>query len=314
MWLNENVYDSSIHEASLKYGVPVELIKAVIGKESGFTANAMRPEPAYKCSLTGKVGDASIGLMQILYCTAQGEGFRGTVAELYDPHTNIDYGTRYLSEQLRRAYGNVEAALSAYNGGWNPSIGFGGTVTRSGITVCLARDTKTGKCIQSRTVPIGEYANQPYVDKAMQYYQYFRGRVATPPKSGGTTTPPLSFAHPVNTEPESGERDSRADSRIVGDEVRSVTLRSGVLAQFRVASGKKWVSIAGLVITALGFLCIEHRATLNDLLSVEWSGRLCGIVTLLGSVLASFGKGLADQRKGPRQENGYYIDTPSQGE
>lgn len=299
MWMNENVYDSSIHEAALKYGVPFEFVKAIIGKESGFVVNARRAEPAYKCPLTGKVGDASIGLMQILLCTAMGEGFRGTEAQLFDPHTNIEYGTKYLAGQLARASGRIDSAASAYNGGWNPNIGFGAPVTRTGITVCLARDTVTGKCINSRTVPIGEYANQSYVDKVLQYYQYFRGKSAT-----GGMSPPLSVAHHDDTESENvghlgGIIAGISRTQIQGEAVKQKS-------PFAIASGKKWVSWAGLAVAGLGLLCtVEHRAILDATVSSVWAARICGAVALLGSIVASLGKGLADQRQ-PR-DNGYYV-------
>jgi hypothetical protein len=299
-WANENVFDAAIHEAALKYGVPSELIKAVIAKESGFNHRAVRPEPAYKCALTGKVGDASIGLMQILHCTAMGEGFRGTVEELYEPYTNIDYGTRYLANQLHQASGYVPGGVSAYNGGWNPNIGFGAAVTRAGITVCLARDTKTGKCISSRTVPIGEYANQPYVDSVMANYQYFRNESVKKPPGNGTPSPPLTVAH----RRAESESDGPISRPVVGP-TRTPIREGAVKNQFHVAAGKKWVTIAGLVITGLGLLCLDHRTELNEVMTKVWADRLCGAVALVGTVVASFGKGLADRRTTRPEDNGY---------
>lgn len=63
-----------------------------------------------------------------------------------------------------------------------------------------------------------------------------------------------------------------------------------------VASGKKWVSFVGLVVATLGFVCLDHRTELNEIISSEWAGRLCGVITILGSLMASFGRGLADRR------------------
>lgn len=300
-WANENVFDGAIHEAALKYGVPFELIKAVIAKESGFNYRAVRPEPAYKCKLTGKVGDASIGLMQILYCTAMGEGFRGTVEELYEPYTNIDYGTRYLASVLHQASGYVPGGISAYNGGWNPSIGFGAAVTRAGITVCLARDTKTGKCISSRTVPIGEYANQPYVDSVLGNYQYFRNESVKKPPGNGVPSPPLTVAH-RSVESESDGPISRPVVGATRTPIREGALRN----QFHIAAGKKWVTIVGLAVTALGLLCLDHRVELDSIMPKEWADRFCGVVAFFGTMFASFGKGLADRRTTRPTENGYH--------
>ena len=50
------------------------------------------------------IGDASYGLMQLLMSTARGLGYTGDANGLYDAATNIDLGTRLLSD-LRRRYG-----------------------------------------------------------------------------------------------------------------------------------------------------------------------------------------------------------------
>lgn len=63
-----------------------------------------------------------------------------------------------------------------------------------------------------------------------------------------------------------------------------------------VAAGKKWVSALGLVMVVLGFLCGTHREQLNTLLSIPFTNRLCDAVTLIGGLLGSLGKGLADRR------------------
>ena len=192
-WTNENTWNAAIQSASQRYGVPTALIKAIIGQESAFRPTAYRAEAA--------INDASIGLMQILYATARGVGYDGPVGDaakmtgLYDPATNVMFGTAYLDSQLARSGGNIRDAISAYNGGWRPTMGFGRPATVA-FTVCLARDS-TGKCIQSRNVAVGEYANQPYVNAVMGNYQYFltqENTGGTLPTSGGTS-PPLGDAH-----------------------------------------------------------------------------------------------------------------------
>jgi soluble lytic murein transglycosylase-like protein len=91
------------------YGLERSLVYAVVSQESRFNPNAVRPEP--------QINDASYGLTQILYGTAQGLGYTGTPAGLYDPDTNAEYGLRYLFNQVNKWGGNLELALSAYNGG-----------------------------------------------------------------------------------------------------------------------------------------------------------------------------------------------------
>lgn len=94
-------YGEIIAEMSAKYGVPQDLIRAVIQQESGANANAR-----------SNVG--AMGLMQLMPGTANDMG----VTNAYDPKQNIEGGTKYLATQLRYSDGNIPLALAAYNGGW----------------------------------------------------------------------------------------------------------------------------------------------------------------------------------------------------
>lgn len=93
-------YESLIAQASIKYGVPESLIKAVIDTESGFNPNVVSSAGAK-------------GLMQLMDGTAAGLG----VSDSFDPAQNIDAGTKYLSLQLQRFGGQEKMALAAYNAG-----------------------------------------------------------------------------------------------------------------------------------------------------------------------------------------------------
>lgn len=109
-----SAFDSNIALAASAWGVPASLIKAIIERESGFDPNAYKAEP--------QIGDASRGLMQLLYGTAQALGFQGAPDDLYDPDTNIRLGTRYLRDLIRTASVNgygVDSAISAYNAGFS---------------------------------------------------------------------------------------------------------------------------------------------------------------------------------------------------
>jgi hypothetical protein len=184
-WANEEMYDSAIEGAARQHDVPADLIRAVIATESNYRPEVSRVEKL--------LNDASIGLMQILFNTAKGEGYAGTVQGLYDPTTNIAYGASYLSSMYHRAGGDVQRAMSAYNGGWRPELGFGTKATRP-VTICLARDA-AGKCTKTRNVQIGEFGNQPYVDATTANLQYFQSK-----RSTGSVASPLIPADQQHTE------------------------------------------------------------------------------------------------------------------
>lgn len=93
---------------SQKYGVPETLIFSVIRTESSFDSGAV-----------SSVG--AVGLMQLLpdtftWLTDEILFEHLETGMLYDPETNIRYGTYYLSRLYDR-YGRWDLALAAYNGG-----------------------------------------------------------------------------------------------------------------------------------------------------------------------------------------------------
>lgn len=189
-WTREADFDAYVQASSDSFGgrVKPEFIKGIIAAESAFNPAAIRGEP--------QIGDASIGLMQLRFKTAQALGYPGEVGSqddlsgLFDPGTNIYLGTKLLDQLLSQTGGDMDAAASAYNGGYRPEYGFGAPRTDSTPVVCLQwkpTAPTTGRTISrdcavvGSTVP-GTYSNQPYVDRVANYRDYFFG--SAPPKQG----------------------------------------------------------------------------------------------------------------------------------
>lgn len=193
-------YAPVVQAAAQQWGVPVKLANALIEHESRWNPLAVREEPKQDADpkTPGIQPDASRGLTQILYRTAVGQGYTGTPGGLFDAATNVRYGLKYLAAQYRRA-GSWPAALSAFNGGYDPKRGMGVRLTRAG-RVILARDQETGEPIRWYDAKVGEFGNQPYVNAVLAIaaeYGWHPPSAATPlsallapaPKASPGTTP-----------------------------------------------------------------------------------------------------------------------------
>ena len=90
-------------------GIPPALGHAVATVESGWNPAAVG-------------ADGEVGLMQVLPSTAAMLGFRGTLAELADPATNVRLGVQYLGDAWFLARGDLCAALMKYRAGHGEDV------------------------------------------------------------------------------------------------------------------------------------------------------------------------------------------------
>ena len=125
-------YESLILQAGKTHSVDPDLVRAVIKAESNFNPLAVSPKGAQ-------------GLMQLMPQTATELG----VTDPFDPASNINGGTLYLSRLLDILEGNLPLSLAAYNAGLNRVI--------AGKEVPAIHETKN------------------YVKRVMNYYAKLKG-------------------------------------------------------------------------------------------------------------------------------------------
>lgn len=101
--------DSIFKEASERYHVPLNLLKAVAKAESNFDEKAVSSAGAQ-------------GVMQLMPATARALG----VEDPFDARSNIMGGAKYLSEKLEQYHGDIDLTLASYNAGSGNVSKYGG--------------------------------------------------------------------------------------------------------------------------------------------------------------------------------------------
>ena len=129
---NRRILSPYLRQAADRFQVPYHLLHAVIMVESAYNPHAVSSAGAQ-------------GLMQLMPETAKRFG----VNDPFNPQENIDGGSLYLSQLIKRFNGDLKLALAAYNAGES-------AVQRYGNRIPPYKETKE------------------YVRKVMQYYLQYR--------------------------------------------------------------------------------------------------------------------------------------------
>ena len=96
--------DALIAKHAAAYGVPENLVRRVIARESGGNPRV--------------VSAGNFGLMQIKLGTARAMGYQGGAAGLLDADTNMTYAVKYLAGAYQAAHGNADRAVAYYASGY----------------------------------------------------------------------------------------------------------------------------------------------------------------------------------------------------
>jgi tape measure domain-containing protein len=105
---NNDYIASIVAAAAARYGVPEDIIWAVMNQESRGHGGAVSPKGAS-------------GYMQLMPGTASHYG----VKNIFDPQQNIMGGTHYMADLLRMFGGDVKLALAGYNAGEGAVLKYG---------------------------------------------------------------------------------------------------------------------------------------------------------------------------------------------
>lgn len=133
--------------------------------ESGWAMAIARRESSFMADAASPVG--ARGLMQLMPATAREIAKKPVqLTQLYNPVTNIDYGTDYLNYLMKRNDGNLLMATAAYNAGY------------SRVKQWIPKNYAVPADVWVETIPYRE--TRDYVKAVMAYYQIYNIRLNTP--------------------------------------------------------------------------------------------------------------------------------------
>ncbi|MEG6507249.1 transglycosylase SLT domain-containing protein [Nitratidesulfovibrio sp. 1201_IL3209] len=173
MLLRARQYRDMVDRYARRYNLSPRLVLAIMHAESGFNPNAVSPAQA-------------LGLMQIVPETAGGEVhayLHGTPGQpprdaLFDPGTNIRYGTVYLHLLSNRHFSDIAnpatrelCVIAAYNGGPNALLRVFDADRDKAVALINAMTTQQVYDKLVRHMPADE--SRKYVDKVLASLENF---------------------------------------------------------------------------------------------------------------------------------------------
>ncbi|MFW5677998.1 MAG: lytic transglycosylase domain-containing protein [Acetivibrio ethanolgignens] len=183
---NSTTLDAIFQKAAKKYGVDVNLLKAIGKAESDFNTKS-----------TSHCG--AQGIMQLMPATAK---FLG-VKDSYDPEQNIMGGAKYISRLIKQYDGNTTLALAAYNAGSGNVRKYGGVPPFEETQNYIKKINRFMK----EGVVIPESRNQVTLSSGNDYSQYENVTQTTTSNASKEVTPSTDASVAiVNLSPEQESR------------------------------------------------------------------------------------------------------------
>jgi hypothetical protein len=236
----DSAYEAMIARHAQANGLPVELVRHVVKKESNFNPRAHNR--------------GALGLMQITHATARGAGYTGSAEGLYDPETNLTYAVRYLAGAYRAAGGNQSRAWALYRSGYYRRGD--STPVR---TVSFTAPDAAPKTVAVKEIVVREVAVKHDVAKD-------QARVVAAPEQPVVERKPRIVTARLVAEPEvpaTVHRRTRvAVARVVADEEPRVRLRHHSRHSRRAHEAESGVLDAFLKLAVRGSIQPKHRGPL----------------------------------------------------
>lgn len=167
LYLVDYLFPTMMHTVK-DYGADRALVHALIRQESQFDPEAVSPSGA-------------LGLMQVMPATAKQTAQKNDLMHnaswlTQKPHHNVQIGSLYIAEMLRKFDGNLPMAVAAYNAG-------PGRVSQWIKEIGDPRNPQVDTIDWMESIPIYETRN--YVQRVMEGYAVYRMKLARYQDAGG---------------------------------------------------------------------------------------------------------------------------------